>query len=78
MQLRRCCVSQVSEPLALYWTMRGADREFWHRWPLLKAAPERIGVYRWDGERWRKQAYTLVHGGMEKTWLDEPELPKSA
>lgn len=78
MRLRRWCVSQVSEPLQMFWTLRGAEKEYWARWPRLKSAPERIGLYRWDGKAWRKQAYTLVNFGMEKIWLDEPELPKSA
>ena len=73
LKLRRWCVSQVSEPLMLFWTLRAANRECWDRWPRLKSEPGRFGLYRWDGKKWRKQAYALVDLGRQKAWVDLPE-----
>lgn len=70
MRLRRWCVSQVSEPLQFFWTLRGAEAEYWERYKR-SATHDRMGLYRWDGSKWRKQVRTLVNGGMEKHWLDE-------
>ena len=72
MKLRRWCVSQVSEPLALYWTLRSAEKDYWARMKFQGAA-ERVGLYRWDGSEWRKQVYTLLDIGRQKVWLDSPK-----
>lgn len=69
MKLRRWCVSQVSEPLALYWTLRSAEKDYWARMKFQGAA-ERVGFrYRneWfrltDEIRVRIKELILEHGG---------------
>ena len=71
MRLRRWAVSETGEEVAKFWTRRGAVKEYWARAAFTGRA-ERMGLYRFDGSNWRKQAYTLVDMGRGKMWLDEP------
>ncbi len=69
MRLRRWCVSQTNEPLRFFWTLGGAEREYWRR-DKFAGARDRMGLFRWDGSTWIRQEYTLVDVGRQKFWID--------
>lgn len=77
MRLRRWCVSMTFEPMRFFWTASGADKFYWARSNTETRELNLIGVYRWNGCEWIKQAYTLVNGGMEKVWRDAPSSAKA-
>lgn len=85
MQLRKWCVSMTFEPMRFFWTQRAADRFFWQRRGTgtgyhSQELDKLMGLYRWDGARWRKQVYMIdgTNGGMTKSWFDDPESAKAS
>jgi hypothetical protein len=58
------------EPTRFFWTKGGAA-QFYRDKIRYEGALERMGLYRWDGERWIKQRQAAVDIGMNSVWVDE-------